>query len=78
LFFEKSLYFTVELERAGFEVHDMCAAKAEALLRCAQEGLTNALRHGAATEVLVTLSRSSRDRRCRRRVPEQELSAQRG
>ena len=32
--------------------------KAEALLRCAQEGLTNALRHGAATEVLVTLSRS--------------------
>ena len=33
-------------------------AKAEALLRCAQEGLTNALRHGAATEILVTLSRS--------------------
>jgi signal transduction histidine kinase len=32
-------------------------AKAEALLRCAQEGLTNALRHGAATEILVTLSR---------------------
>jgi signal transduction histidine kinase len=31
--------------------------KAEALLRCAQEGVTNALRHGAATEVLVTLSR---------------------
>ena len=31
--------------------------KAEALLRCAQEGLTNALRHGAATEILVTLSR---------------------
>ncbi len=33
-------------------------AKAEALLRCAQEGLTNALRHGAATEILVTLSRN--------------------
>jgi signal transduction histidine kinase len=32
-------------------------AKAEALLRCAQEGLTNALRHGGATEILVTLSR---------------------
>ena len=31
--------------------------KAEALLRCAQEGITNALRHGGATEVLVTLSR---------------------
>jgi signal transduction histidine kinase len=31
--------------------------KAEALLRCAQEGLTNALRHGRATEVLVTLTR---------------------
>jgi signal transduction histidine kinase len=32
-------------------------AKAEALLRCAQEGLTNALRHGGATEIVVTLSR---------------------
>jgi signal transduction histidine kinase len=34
-------------------------AKAEALLRCAQEGLTNALRHGGATEILVTLSRGN-------------------
>jgi signal transduction histidine kinase len=32
--------------------------KAEALLRCAQEGLTNALRHGGATQILVTLSRN--------------------
>jgi signal transduction histidine kinase len=36
-------------------------AKAEALLRCAQEGLTNALRHGGATEILVTLSRNERE-----------------
>jgi signal transduction histidine kinase len=36
-------------------------AKAEALLRCAQEGLTNALRHGAATEVLITLSRNEHE-----------------
>ena len=36
-------------------------AKAEALLRCAQEGLTNALRHGGATEILVTLSRLEED-----------------
>jgi signal transduction histidine kinase len=36
-------------------------AKAEALLRCAQEGLTNALRHGGATEILVTLSRHEQD-----------------
>jgi len=36
-------------------------AKAEALLRCAQEGLTNALRHGGATEILVTLSRSEQE-----------------
>jgi signal transduction histidine kinase len=35
--------------------------KAEALLRCAQEGLTNALRHGSATEILVTLSRSDEE-----------------
>jgi signal transduction histidine kinase len=33
-------------------------AKAEALLRCAQEGLTNALRHGGATEIVVTLARN--------------------
>jgi signal transduction histidine kinase len=36
-------------------------AKAETLLRCAQEGLTNALRHGAATDVLVTLTRHEQD-----------------
>jgi signal transduction histidine kinase len=36
-------------------------AKAEALLRCAQEGLTNALRHGGATEILVTLARSAEE-----------------
>jgi signal transduction histidine kinase len=40
-------------------VSDM--AKAEALLRCAQEGLTNALRHGGATEILVTLTRREED-----------------
>jgi two-component system sensor histidine kinase UhpB len=27
-------------------------------LRCGQEGLTNALRHGGATEILVTLARN--------------------
>ena len=32
--------------------------KAEALVRCAQEGLTNALRHGSATEITVMLARS--------------------
>jgi signal transduction histidine kinase len=48
-----SVKFDVE---PGAVVTDI--AKAEALLRCAQEGLTNALRHGGATEVLVTLSRS--------------------
>jgi signal transduction histidine kinase len=36
-------------------------AKAEALLRCAQEGLTNALRHGGATEILVSLSRNEQE-----------------
>jgi signal transduction histidine kinase len=36
-------------------------AKAEALLRCAQEGLTNALRHGGATEILVTLAHRDQD-----------------
>jgi signal transduction histidine kinase len=35
--------------------------KAEALLRCAQEGLTNALRHGRATEILVTLARTGQE-----------------
>jgi signal transduction histidine kinase len=48
-----SVKFNVE---PGAIVSDI--AKAEALLRCAQEGLTNALRHGAATEILVTLSRN--------------------
>jgi signal transduction histidine kinase len=47
-----SVRFNVE---PGAVVSDI--AKAEALLRCAQEGLTNALRHGGATEILVTLSR---------------------
>jgi len=46
-----SVKFNVE---PGAVVSDI--AKAEALLRCAQEGLTNALRHGGATEILVTLS----------------------
>ena len=36
-------------------------AKAEALLRCAQEGLTNALRHGGATAILVTLARNDEE-----------------
>lgn len=47
-----SVKFNVE---ANAVVSDI--TKAEALLRCAQEGLTNALRHGGATEILVTLSR---------------------
>lgn len=47
-----SVQFNLEPEAV---VSDM--GKAEALLRCAQEGVTNALRHGGATEVLVTLSR---------------------
>jgi signal transduction histidine kinase len=51
-----SVKFNVE---PGAVVSDI--AKAEALLRCAQEGLTNALRHGAATEILVTLSRNERE-----------------
>jgi signal transduction histidine kinase len=36
-------------------------AKAEALLRCAQEGLTNALRHGGATEIRIALARQEQD-----------------
>jgi signal transduction histidine kinase len=47
-----SVAFNVE---PGAEVSDI--DKAETLLRCAQEGLTNALRHGGATEILVTLAR---------------------
>jgi signal transduction histidine kinase len=35
--------------------------KAEALLRCAQEGLTNALRHGGATEIRIALSRHEQE-----------------
>jgi signal transduction histidine kinase len=51
-----SVQFNVE---PGAVVSDI--AKAEALLRCAQEGLTNALRHGGATEVLITLSHSEQE-----------------
>jgi signal transduction histidine kinase len=51
-----SVKFNVE---PGAVVSDI--AKAEALLRCAQEGLTNALRHGGATEVLITLSRNEQE-----------------
>ena len=51
-----SVKFNVE---PGAVVSDI--AKAEALLRCAQEGLTNALRHGGATEILVTLSRNDEE-----------------
>lgn len=47
-----SVQFNLEPEAIVAEI-----GKAEALLRCAQEGLTNALRHGGATEVVVTLSR---------------------
>jgi signal transduction histidine kinase len=48
-----SVKFNLEPEAVVSDI-----GKAEALLRCAQEGLTNALRHGSATEILVTLSRS--------------------
>jgi signal transduction histidine kinase len=51
-----SVTFNVE---SGAIVSDI--AKAEALLRCAQEGLTNALRHGGATEILVTLARGDEE-----------------
>lgn len=51
-----SVKFNVE---PGAVVSDI--AKAEALLRCAQEGLTNALRHGGATEVLITLSHNEQE-----------------
>jgi len=51
-----SVKFNVE---PGAVVSDI--AKAETLLRCAQEGLTNALRHGGATEVLITLSRNEQE-----------------
>ncbi len=51
-----SVKFNVE---PGAVVSDI--GKAEALLRCAQEGLTNALRHGGATEVLITLSRNEQE-----------------
>jgi signal transduction histidine kinase len=51
-----SVKFNIE---PGAVVSDI--AKAEALLRCAQEGLTNALRHGGATEILVTLSRNEEE-----------------
>lgn len=51
-----SVRFNVEPDAVVTDI-----AKAEALLRCAQEGLTNALRHGGATEVLVTLSRNDQE-----------------
>jgi signal transduction histidine kinase len=51
-----SVQFNIE---SGAEVSDI--AKAEALLRCAQEGITNALRHSGATEVLITLSRNEQE-----------------
>jgi signal transduction histidine kinase len=51
-----SVKFNIE---PGAVVSDI--AKAEALLRCAQEGLTNALRHGGATEILVTLARNDEE-----------------
>jgi signal transduction histidine kinase len=51
-----SVEFNVE---PGAAVSDI--SKAEALLRCAQEGLTNALRHGGATEILVTLARHEQE-----------------
>ena len=51
-----SVKFNVE---PGAIVSDI--AKAEALLRCAQEGLTNALRHGSATEILVSLVRGEQE-----------------
>ena len=47
-----SVQFNLETEAVVSDI-----GKAEALLRCAQEGITNALRHGGATEVLITLSR---------------------
>lgn len=47
-----SVQFNLEPEAVISDI-----GKAEALLRCAQEGVTNALRHGGATQVLVTLSR---------------------
>ena len=51
-----SVKFDVEPDAVVSEI-----AKAEALLRCAQEGLTNALRHGGATEIVVTLSRNDEE-----------------
>jgi signal transduction histidine kinase len=51
-----SVQFNIE---PGAIVADI--AKAEAFLRCAQEGLTNALRHGGATEILITLSRNDEE-----------------
>ena len=48
-----SVKFNVEPDAVVADI-----ARAEALVRCAQEGLTNALRHGGASEILVTLSRN--------------------
>lgn len=51
-----SVKFNVEPDAVVSDI-----AKAAALVRCAQEGLTNALRHGGATEVLVNLSRTQQE-----------------
>jgi signal transduction histidine kinase len=51
-----SVQFNIE---PGAVVSDI--DKAEALVRCAQEGLTNALRHGDATQIFVTLSRNEQE-----------------
>jgi signal transduction histidine kinase len=51
-----SVKFNVESDAVVSDI-----AKAEALVRCAQEGLTNALRHGGASEILVTLSRNDQE-----------------
>jgi len=51
-----SVMFNVEADAVISDI-----AKAEAIVRCAQEGLTNALRHSGATEILVTLSRNGQE-----------------
>lgn len=51
-----SVKFNVESDAVVSDI-----GKAEALVRCAQEGLTNALRHSGASEIRVTLSRSEQE-----------------